>query len=63
MSGIAGNNGWYRSGVDASLSALDPDPGSGVQAIYHQLNNQPVQTSTSFSIAALRHLRVALCGP
>ena len=52
LSGIAGNNGWYRSSVDASLSALDPDPGSGVQAIYHQLNNQPVQTSTSFSIAA-----------
>jgi len=50
LSGASGANGWYRSGVDVSLSALDPDPGSGVQAIYHQINNQPVQTNTSFSI-------------
>lgn len=60
LSGIAGSNGWYRSSVDVSLSAFDPDPGSGVQTIFHQLNNQPVQTNTSFSIAAsgiyeLRH--------
>lgn len=52
LTGLQGQNGWYRSSVEGSLSALDPDPGSGVQAIFHQIGNQPVQTSTTFSIGA-----------
>lgn len=67
LSGVNGANGWYRSGVNVSLSALDPDPGSGVQVIYHQLNDQPVQTNTSFSIPnagiyVLRHAAVDRAG-
>ncbi len=52
LTGLQGANGWWRSTVTVNLTANDPEPGSGVTAIYHQLDNQGVQTTTTFAVSA-----------
>ena len=51
LSGTAGNNGWYRSAVNATLSATDNVGGSGVQSIKYSLDGGATTTGTSVSIS------------
>lgn len=52
LSGLVGTNGWWRSTVTVNLTATDPEPGAGVTTIYHQLDDQAVQTTTTFAVSA-----------
>ena len=38
LSGVLGTNGWYISQVTISAAAVDPSPGSGVEALTYILN-------------------------
>ncbi len=51
LSGLEGANGWWRSAVTVNLTASDPEPGSGVSTIFHQLDNGPIQTTTTLVIS------------
>jgi hypothetical protein len=49
LSGTAGNNGWYRSAVDVTLTATDNAGGSGVKEIHYILDSGTEQTVTGAS--------------
>lgn len=59
LSGLEGTNGWWRSAVTINLTATDAQPGSGVTAIYYQLDDQPIQTGTTLvvSVPGVHQLR------
>lgn len=50
FTGTLGQNGWYRSGVSVSLTAMDVT--SGVSVTYHQLDGGTLEPGNSFSIVA-----------
>ncbi len=46
LSGVTGENGWFTSNVTLSASALDPQPGSGIDAFTYTLNGSPEEPYT-----------------
>ncbi len=46
LSGVSGENGWFTSNVTLSASALDPQPGSGIDAFTYILNGSPEESYT-----------------
>lgn len=47
LSGTAGENGWYRSSVQVTLTATDNSGGSGVKLIQYQIDGGSWQTYSS----------------